>query len=874
MSSHARTVVVAGDITLDWNLARDKPAGGAEIDAASRMYWQRGGVGMLADLVAAVADQPGEGEPWTVRQQANPGGADGTAPSPEDERFRHSFAAWKPFPYSAKETGKETAWRVSEFLGLRPSAQPAGDWARVVDDDAEARLVVLDDAGLEFRNRRDLWPASVSEPGRQPWVVVKSSSPVAQGELWAHLAAQHAGRLIVVMTVSDLRLTEVQISRELSWERTAQDLLWEAAFNAGFAGLTRAAEVVVSFHAAGAAHLFHDEKGKPACRLIFDPEVVEGMWEQGYPGRMVGYSSCLTAGIAREVMRTGGKPDVARGIHAGLRAMRRLHCEGYGQRGKPAAEAGLAFPLKKVVAALGESEQEFQEAMAPMRTGIRYWTILSERYKGGFDDVARQVVLKGPEKALSGVPFGRFGKLLTVDRQEIESLRSIRSLISEYLSQSQPKRPLSVAVFGPPGAGKSFGITQLALALRPGEIEPKEFNLSQLGSTEELLSAFHQVRDIALGGKVPLVFWDEFDSSMEGGLHYGWLRHFLAPMQDGKFQDGDLTHPIGKAIFVFAGGTSATLEEFGKDRDEKELRAAKAPDFISRLKGYINVLGPNPRGGDAFFILRRAILLRSMLMGAAGHLARKGELEIDSGVLRALLETRIYRHGARSMESLIAMSRLDGASRFERSCLPTRAQMNLHVDGQDFLVRVHQLELKGELLERMAEAAHEVYRGQQRAKLRAEGVGEAEETKVNPMLVDYQLLPEEIKEQNRDQVREIPAKLAHAGCYMVPAQESEPPFRFSPEMLEELASMEHTRWMRMKADQDWRWGDPRDNEKRLHPSMLPWKLDNLEPYAGFADRLGDQELSEKEKAKDREAIEKMVKILDVAGYTIVGPHKT
>jgi len=53
------------------------------------------------------------------------------------------------------------------------------------------------------------------------------SRPVAQGDLWDHLSAQHAEKLVAVMTVNDLRLTEVQISRELSWERTAQDLAWE-----------------------------------------------------------------------------------------------------------------------------------------------------------------------------------------------------------------------------------------------------------------------------------------------------------------------------------------------------------------------------------------------------------------------------------------------------------------------------------------------------------------------------------------------------------------------------------------------------------------------------------------------------------------------
>lgn len=177
--------------------------------------------------------------------------------------------------------------------------------------------------------------------------------------------------------------------------------------------------------------------------------------------------------------------------------------------------------------------------------------------------------------------------------------------MSEYAAQVRPKRPLSIAVFGPPGSGKSFGITQLALSLKPGEIEPIEFNLSQLGSTSELLSAFHQVRDIALGGKIPLVFWDEFDGDYQGT--YGWLRYFLAPMQDGKFQQGDVTHPIGKAIFVFAGGTSESLDHFGENLDAVRRRVAKVPDFVSRLKGYINVLGPNQQEGkdDPYYSLHR-----------------------------------------------------------------------------------------------------------------------------------------------------------------------------------------------------------------------------------------------------------------------------
>jgi len=46
-----------------------------------------------------------------------------------------------------------------------------------------------------------------------------------------------------------------------------------------------------------------------------------------------------------------------------------------------------------------------------------------------------------------------------------------------------------------------------------------------------LNGAFHQVRDLALSGRTPVVFWDEFDSR-----ELLWLQYLLAPMQDGRFQ--------------------------------------------------------------------------------------------------------------------------------------------------------------------------------------------------------------------------------------------------------------------------------------------------------------------------------------------------
>ena len=59
---------------------------------------------------------------------------------------------------------------------------------------------------------------------------------------------------------------------------------------------------------------------------------------------------------------------------------------------------------------------------------------------------------------------------------------------------------------------------------------------------------------------MPLVFWDEFDTAL-GGRELGWMASFLAPMQDGQFNEGGTVRPIGPAVFVFAGGTHSSEDK-------------------------------------------------------------------------------------------------------------------------------------------------------------------------------------------------------------------------------------------------------------------------------------------------------------------------
>jgi hypothetical protein len=873
-----KKIVVTGDITMDWNLARDLTEPGEQwrIDRCSRIWWQRGGAALQADLIQALITSSSEKGQATYRiyQPATP-----EEPIQHgDPRYHHSYALWSPF-----KSGDRTIWRVAQHLGidhcLWDEASEGDETLRVVDDPTEVDIVILDDAGLGFRDRPALWPKSLQNREQKPWIILKMSKPVAEGPLWDHLREAYAEKLIIVTTIGDLRQTEVQISRQVSWERTAQDIYWELIHNPRVNNLSRCAHVIVSFHNAGAVLLSHSQAGETQALLFFDPYNLEGDWERKHPGGMSGYTSCLITSLVRQLLIDPSQPELGNGIQSGIAAMRKLHLEGYGLPDSDPKTAELRFPIDKVIGEIEGGKTPL--TVAPIQDPVRnilsptasgslqvmpgFWTILEDRYTGALNDVAQRIVLDGIEAALEGVPIGKFGALVTVDRREIEALHTIRSLITEYCERP-PKRPLSIAVFGPPGSGKSFGVTQIAKSSRPGEIQPISFNISQFGRSEELLGALHQVRDIGLSGKIPLVFWDEFDTPLED-KRLGWLRYFLAPMQDGAFQEGQITHPIGQAIFVFAGGTSHRMEEFGVELDETERRAAKLPDFISRLKGFLNVLGPNPIARpvdegtgepipDPYFIIRRAIILRVLFELNVPQIIRSEEgvrrVHIDHGILRAFLETYRYKHGVRSMESLLHMSLLAGATSFERSNLPPEDQLNLHVDGRDFLARVQQMKLEGNLLEKLAEAAHEIFC----EELRENGFRYGPQTdtteKTHSSLKPYQDLPENEKDSNRNNVRDIANKLEAVGYVMVPARSNEPPFDFPGDALELLAELEHQRWMTEKINAGWRYSPKTEKGQMLHSALLEWN-----------------KLPEEEKEKDRVLIRQIPSILAKAGYAIV-----
>jgi hypothetical protein len=842
MSSSRPTITVAGDICIDWLQfpIKAKDSGlNWELYPGTCFVAKPGGALLLADILRRF-------QGVTVLSSTLVG-IENIPP----EQVIHSNAELELFPYSSDPKDKNNlVYRVKKFRGFVGSNNVAPEFAKIENDNPDSQIVILDDAGNGFRDNAKYWPKAITENGKKPLVIYKMSRPLAQGKLWEHVFKSHSERLIVIVNADDLRSSGVNISRCLSWEKTALDFVWQMASNPKLMPFVNCSNLIVSFGLDGAIHYTRKNNGV-ASRLFFDPLTVEDGFKTKYPGEMQGLSSIFVAAIAAKITNSIKDKNlydlIDEGVHSGISSARRLFKYGFGSNvNQPNFPNSGFFSEEKeqdTIANIVVPNPTVAEPADP-----NFWCILKEINGTQLEDIAYDIVLKGEKLALSQVPVGQFRGLKTVDRAEIESFRSISNLMREYINSENPSRPLSIAVFGSPGSGKSFGVTEVASSINPDLIVRVEFNVSQFKSPADLISALHKVRDIALEGKVPLVFFDEFDSAFES--KFGWLKYFLAPMQDGKFREGETMHPIGKSIFVFAGGICDSFKEFSCElskNQEKEtaFKDAKGPDFISRLRGYVNILGPNcADGNETLFIIRRAMLLRSLLERKAKQLLDGNNcVRIDSGVLRALIKVPKFRHGARSIEAIIDMSMLNGRICWEQAFLPPKEQLRLHVEDEEMFSRLVVRDvLLGAVRETLAKAIHEKYLEDQKKNKPS--------TDASMQLWDN--LNEYLKESNRRQADHIPQKLRKIGYGFAPVIGRKPVvIQLTEKEIEIIAELEHERWVSDLQTNGWVLNKKRNVEKKLSPYLVPWN-----------------ELTDEIKEYDRQAMRAMSDFLGKVGFEI------
>ncbi len=770
-----------------------------------------------ANLLAKLIESTGNVKVLTPKLTTNEIGA--------NKEFLSTTALLEQFPTSGQLTGCSKVYRVKQFLGFSDPSSDSAKMLPVHQDKKDVDLVVLYDESNGFNMNPEYWPVAITSENTSPMIIYKMNNPTHTSKLWKHLEQYHKERMIVVITGDDLRAKGVNISKSLSWERTALDFMWQINNNPEIAYLARCQHLIVPFGLEGA--IYYSFTGTVKASLFFLTYEFEDDFAKEDLGMMYGLASCFVAGLAgtirkRSLLKEEFAEAIAEGIREGIVASQKYFMHGFGSDVEKSE-----FPNPTLFCHEDSSfikKDHVQDVSIRNTTNSNCqacWYILKDKSSASLAEIAYNIVRYGEKDALQYIPIAKFGNLKTVDKTEIEGYRSIKNLMQEFVSSTNTVRPLSIAIFGTPGSGKSFGVSEIASTIAPELIQKLDFNLSQFRSITDLINAFHRVRDLILRGKIPLVFFDEFDTSFEGRL--GWLKYFLAPMQDGVFREGDSIHPIGKAIFVFAGGTSSTYKEFcgeeiteEKERKQfiRDFQMAKGPDFISRLRGYVNILGPNQTNvhWDQLFIIRRAMLLRSMLERKTPHLINSSNVaQVDNGVIRALLKIPRYKHESRSMEAIIEMSRLTSAKKWEQSHLPSKDQLSLHVDEEQFLRHL----------------MHDAFYGE-RVEIFAKRIYEVKMTYCNPNNSDYsgctiwEELDEDLKNSYLEQAKSIPNALHQINYDTIAVSIKPEPITFTKSELMSLAAYEHKRWKKQKREDGWQFGERVDIQKKTHPYLISW----------------------------------------------------
>ncbi|MEA4933656.1 MAG: Ryanodine receptor Ryr [Lawsonibacter sp.] len=712
---------------------------------------------------------------------------------PYTDRFLHSFVEIEPFP-SSTDRKKAKVYRVGRFMGLAGTASGNPELLPIEDDASDARIVIIDDENNGFNNDDSYWPSAIKSTWETPMVLYKMNNPTGGSALWQQLSQYQNDNTITIINADNLRSKGVNISKSLSWEKTALDFVWQLSNNPSLSFLSTCRHLIVLFGLEGV--IYYKNDSNPEARLYFLPYEFEGDFEQKDLGKMYGLTSAFVAGLSAAFL--GEETDelstsISQGIREGMNAIRKCFHYGFGEN-----PDSFLFPNPLIFERNSADTtilNHIQDVKIPNIFNKDYqdgWCILQGKSSASIAQMAFDLVKNGEGNVLMRIPTARFGKLKTVDRIEIESYRTIHNLISEYISSKNTVRPLSIAIFGTPGSGKSYGLTEMATSTFPEDIQKLNYNISQFSTPLELQTAFHKISDYNLMGKIPLVVFDEFDTSFEGNL--GWLKYFLSPMQDGVYKSEETFHPIGKAIFVFVGGTSSSFSEFCgekiEDEDEKriflnEFKANKGPDFVSRLRGYINILGPNQSDdNDQFFMLRRAKLIRSLIEQKLPHLIdEKGEAQIDDGVLRAMLKIPRYKHESRSVEAIMDMSTLAQAKKWEQSSLPPKEQLKLHLDEKLFLRYMMHDAIFSEKVEAIARLLRDRFNGL--------------ETRIaitnDDASMEWDNLSEATKDFYRDHVKNIPEALLLVQYDVLYVDDKAENASLSEDELGELVRLEYKR---------------------------------------------------------------------------------
>ena len=153
-----------------------------------------------------------------------------------------------------------------------------------------------------------------------------------------------------------------------------------------------------------------------------------------------------------------------------------------------------------------------------------------------------------------------------------------------------------------------------------------------------------------------------------------------------------------------------------------------------------------------------------------------------------------------------------------------------------------------QVTEHLARAIHDDYGAIHQS--RAEAAVTRNQVPGGSLLGPWDELPEEFRESNRAQARQIGEKLAVIGCLMVPVFDPTLEFTFDDGELQLLARLEHERWMQERTAQGFEPGPARYG--RVRPDLVPW-----------------ERLSDEARARNIQAVRRIPEMLARVGFQVL-----
>ncbi|MCA9215275.1 MAG: protein kinase [Planctomycetales bacterium] len=327
--------------------------------------------------------------------------------------------------------------------------------------------------------------------------------------------------------------------------------------------------------------------------------------------------------------------------------------------------------IKAIIArATGGTKQEFNSTAnlaASLQTVIDQWKTVSSPFSAlkrkklvrksfANDDECQDALAVGVQFVLhkrrdvlgiagihSRLPLlSAFTSIFVGDQEESQCDEVERKL--ETYFRSSKTLPLSMAVFGLPGSGKSMAVKRVAAQRK---IDWLSFDTTQVRTSDDIVGILEFARKDSLSGTLPIVFFDELDVPL-GHQYIAWLKFYIKLLEEESAIGTDIEP--GYLILVFP----ELLRESGKESGELQT---------DREDGYANLLVGE---SETLLVFRRAVLLRSLI----NELANLEAGYLTNEVIRTLLDPRCrFQSGIDSMRAIIEIcTRSNGAVPDEQVC--------------------------------------------------------------------------------------------------------------------------------------------------------------------------------------------------------------